>query len=224
MEPAEKPSRARRFLFAAVRWTALAAVLIGIGWGLELCRSSRLAVWVAREGGTFTADEIKVPEAAGFDTSDSIPIYWNVARFERRGVTYVLAHYYRSWEDLHNRPKSMSTDVCFVVLPGPDLAPVRLSSARMPSDVPLAAPDPVQGFPERWHASLLSGFPSPPPEALGRLLPPAVQQELLAAGDLLTGFVAVGRIVRLDTIKSYTVPPYDRLLAIAERCAAAWRR
>jgi len=224
MEPADRPSRVRRFLLAGLRYGALAAVLIGIGWGLERCRSSRLAIWVAREGGTFTADEIKVPEAAGFDTSDSIPVYWNVARFERQGVVYVLAHYYRSWKDLHDRPQSMSTDVCFVVLPGPDLATVRVSGSRLPSDVPLELPDPVHGFPERFKISALSGLPTPTPEALGRLFPPAVQQELLAAGDLLTGFVAFGRIVRLDTAKSYTVPPYDRLLAIAERCAAAWRR
>lgn len=215
----------KRFLLRAAQIAAVVAVAAAIGLGIESCRSRRLAVWVAREGGSFSAAEIPVPEAADFDGgAPDGAVYWNVARFERQGVVYVLAHSYRSWEDLHHRQQSTSTDVCFVVVPGPELPPVRVSGVHLRSEAGLAPPDAVHGFSDRWRVQVHPGAAAPAPEALGRLIPPAVQQELLAAGDLLSGLVVRGRTVRLDTEKTYTTPPYDRLLPLAERLAAHWRR
>ena len=211
---------------------AAVAVLIAIGYLIERWRRRELQSWAAAQGGTFEGggilDEVAIPEAASFGTSagsDRIT-YNNVTRIVRPEATYVLAQYYHQYLDTRNNRKSNSCVVCFVTLPSGDWPSVSVHRPVFdllgrPKPSPLAVPGAVPGF-SAFEIQPREEGTTPGPDALARLLPPAVQNELVANPDLISGLSSDGRIVRVAAVGQRTGYPHAKVFEVARRMAAAW--
>lgn len=211
----------------------LVAALSAIGLSIEWFRRRGLQKWALAQGGTFEAGGIlkgvDVPEAAPFEgTSEEKPTYHNVTRIEEKGTSIVLAQYHQTYKDIQNNVKSVSHVVCFISLPGADWPAVEVyppfRSALLPGlaperPAPLAIKEASPAFAAAFEVRALSGTA---PEAPARLLPAAVQEELLANEGLIHGLQARGRTVRVQAVGRPTGYPHQEVHAVAKRLAAAW--
>ena len=216
---------------------AAVIVLVSIGYLIERWRRRDLEKWAVEQGGRFEGggilDEIPVPEAAPFDANpgkDRIT-YNNVIRIERPEATYVLAQYYHQFLDTKNTAQSFSCVVCFVTLPAGEWPEVRVY--RPMADVfgimdkilpnpPVPVPGASPAFAAAFEARAVKGASSPDPAALSRLLPAAVQTELLSSEDLIAGLVVRGRTVRVQAVGQVTGYPHQKVFEAVRRMAGAW--
>ena len=213
---------------------AAVVVLVTIGYMVERWRRRELRNWAVAQGGKFEGggilDEVAIPEAAPFDANagkDRIT-YNNVTRIERSEATYTLAQYYHQYLDTRNNQKSYTYGVCFVTLPQGDWPSVRIF--RPMTDVfglvdrekPVAVPGASPAFAAAFETTPLKDAPTPSPEALARLLPEAVQKELLSNETLIAGLHVHGRVARIQAVGQVTGYPHQQVFGVAQRMAAAW--
>ena len=210
------------FLLNAGSVLAFVALALGIGYGLERRRRRALRIWAEEQGGTFEPGEVELPEAAAFDGpgGEEKPLYTHVARVS----TFVLARYYTSWKDARNNRKSSSHVVCFISRPGAAWPSVAVSRAMpnlfgRPEPAKLAVPDATPAF-----AAAFEVRGDATPEALARLLPRAVQEELLGNETLVSGLGTRGDVARLQAVGQLAGGyPHAKLYEVARRLAAAWK-
>ena len=217
------------FLQNAASVLVFAALALGIAYGLERFRRRALRTWANEQGGTFEPGAVEVPEAAGFDGSGGgdIPPYSHVVRVSTPEATYVLARHYHSWRDVRNDRKSSSQVFCFIRRPGAAWPAVDVQRSvkgfaagllGRPEPVSLAVPGAAPDF-----AAAFQVVGEGSPEALARLLPPAVQRELLASETLIAGLRTHGDVTRLQAVGQLAGGyPHRKIYAIARRLVAAW--
>jgi hypothetical protein len=232
------------FLQSALSILALVAVVSAVGLTIEWYRRRALRTWAAEQGGTFEAGAflagVAVPEAAAFGGAcggegDGKTTYHNVSRFTRPEASYVVAQSHSTWKDMKGNVESSSQVVCFVTLPGGPLPEVSITPAphavaRMgaalvgrPEPATLKVPDATSDFEGKFRVLPRAGMSEVPPTAsLARLLPPSIQQELLARENLIAGLEARGTVVRLRGIGTLTGYPHQEILAAALRLGALW--
>lgn len=225
------------FLKTAVPIIAVVVVLLGVGISIEWFRRRSIAKWAQEQGGAFEAggilDGVAVPEAAPFDAAGANITYGNVTRIPRPEASYVVTQYHRTRMNTKNESKSFSCVVCFVTLPSADLPPVHVSFkssmgkpgsflGRPEPAAPLAVPESTPSFGERFEVTALSGAGEIKPEAIARLLPKEVQDELVASGDLISGVQVRGNVVRLQAISKQFGYPHEEVFKVAQRLAAEW--
>lgn len=212
-------------------------VLIGIGYSIEWFRRRSVQKWAESQGGAFAAGTLlegtPVPEGAAFDQKSKVT-YSNVSRFKRPEASYVVAQAHVIWNDFHNRQKSSSSVVCFIELPGSAFPPVRLHRRFTALDVarsvapgleipkPIAVPGASPAFAEKFEVLALSDAGPVAPESLPPLFPKAVQDELVAQGEVVSGLQVRGSTVKLQAISQHFTYPHEEMFEIAKRLAAAW--
>jgi hypothetical protein len=225
------------FLQTAASLIALAVVVSAVGMTIEWFRRRSVQKWAMEQGGSFEAggilDGVQVPEAAPFDARMRKVTYSNVSRIPRPEASYVVAQYHTTWKDSKDRMQSFSCVVCFVVLPKADLPPVHVSFAKRASPQasllglpepppPLKVPESTPAFDEKFQVTPSSEGGAIRPEALAQFLPRAVQDELAAKEDLISGLLVRGNVVRVLAVgREYTYPHKD-VFDVAVRLAGAW--
>ncbi len=218
------------FLQNAGSVLAFVALALGIGFGLELVRRRALRTWAEQQGGTFEPGAVEVPEAAGFDGAGGgdIPPYSHVVRVSTPEATYVLARHYHSWKDVRNTRKSSSQVFCFISRPGAAWPAVTVQRSvkgfaanllGRPEPVSLAFPDATPAF-----AAAFEVTGEATPDALARLLPRAVQEELLAGETLVADLQARGGVARLRAVGQLAGGyPHRKIYEVARRLVIAWK-
>lgn len=227
----------KAYLLNAACVAAAVVVLLGIGFSIEWFRRRSVQKWAESQGGSFTAGTIlegtPVPEAAAFDTNMKAT-YSNVSRIQRPEASYVVAQYHAIWKDFRDRQQSFSCVVCFIDLPKGGFPPVRvgyrstrpefvkaiLPETPGPAAIPLA--DATPAFHERFEVLPLSDAGPVKPESLAPLLPRAVQDELVAKGDLISGFSVRGNVIKLEAVQQQFGYSHREVFEVAVRLAAAW--
>lgn len=216
---------------------AAVVVLSTIGYLVERWRRREVERWAATQGGTFEGggilDEVVIPEAAPFDANagDDRITYNHVTRIVRPEATYTLAQYYHQWKDVKNTQRSSTCVVCFVTLPAGDWPQVRvfrpLSDPLGIRDMlqqtsPVKVPGAQSAFAAAFEVHPLLGTPAPNPEALAKLLPSAVQTELLATESLIGSLLVRGRVIRIQAVDQLTGYPHPQVFEVARRLTTAW--
>jgi len=221
------------FLQTALSIIAVVLVVSAIGLSIEWLRRRSLQKWAQERGGTFDPgaflDGVELPEAKPFDLGVEKAKYHNVTRISRPEASYVVTQSQTMWKDTKSEWKSFSCVVCFITLPAPPLPTVRVS---FPTRAPLlgrpapAAPvrvaDASPAFTEEFELRPLGEGGEPSAEAVARVLPKAVQDELVASRSLISGFEVRGNVVRLQAVSKQTGYPHQDVFACAERLVAAW--
>ena len=225
------------FLLSAAALLGIIGVVTAIGLTIEWNRRRSIRNWVQEQGGTFEAggilSGIPVPEAAPFDVPTANVSYSNVSRITRPEASYVVAQYRISWKDMQNKVESFSCVVCFVTMPGGEFPPVYVSFpmrgslfasklGRPAPPAPLKVPDSSTAFAEKFEVTPQKDAGDVKSETLVRLLPTAVQDELVASDTLLSGLEARGGVVRLQAISRQSGYPHKEVFDVAIRLAAAW--
>jgi hypothetical protein len=212
-------------------------LFVGVGYSIEWFRRRSVQKWAEAQGGSFTAGTIlagtPVPEGAAFDQKQNVT-YTNVSRFKRPEATYVVAQSHVIWKDIHDRQQSSSAVVCFIDLPGSAFPPVRVHRRHTVLEVmrsvapgmelpkPLTLAEAVPAFAEQFEVLPLSDAGPVKSETLPPLLPKAVQDELVAKGELVAGLQVRGTVVRLQAVGQQYTYPHEDVFEIAKRLAAAW--
>ena len=223
------------FLQTALSIVALVLVVSALGLSIEWYRRRSLQKWAQDRGGTFEPgaflDGVALPEAKPFDTHAEKVTYHNVTRIVRPEASYILAQYGNRWKNTKDQWESFSCVVCFITLPGPELPSVDVSFptpalgsllGRPERPAPIRAADAAPEFAEHFEARPLTGAADPSADAVARLLTKAVQEELVARRDLISGFQSRGNVVRLQAVSKQTGYPHLDVFACAERLVAAW--
>ena len=225
------------FLQTAGSILALVIVVSAIGYAIELFRRRSLQKWAQVQGGSFEAggilEGVQVPEAAAFDTRMKKVTYSNVSRIARPEASYVVSQYHTTWRGTKDELKSFSCVVCFITLPKADLPPVHVSFPKhanilgsllgMPDPPPpLKVPDSSTAFAEKFEVTALEDAGDVKPEALARLLPKAVQDDLVANEHLISGLLVRGNVVRVMAVGKEYGYPHKEVFDVAARLAAAW--
>ena len=218
------------FLQNAASVLVFAALALGVAYGLERFRRRALRTWANEQGGTFEPGAVEVPEAAGFDGSGGgdIPPYSHVVRVSTPEATYVLARHYHSWRDVRNNRQSSSQVFCFISRPGTAWPAVDVGRSvkgfaanllGRPEPVTLAVPEATPAF-----AAAFQVTGEATPDALARLLPRAVQEELLATETLIAGLQARGGVASLRAVGQLAGGyPHRQLYEVARRLVTAWK-
>jgi hypothetical protein len=225
------------FLQTALSTLALVVVLSAIGLSIEWYRRRSLQRLALEKGGTFEAggilDGAEVPEAKAFDGPASKATYHNVTRIVRSEASYVLAQGEYRWKGFRDEQKSVSYVVCFITLPGPELPSVSVSfPARAFLLGPmLGVPDPppplkvaeaTPAFAEHFEVRPLKSSGATSADAIARLLPKGIQDEMVASRALVSGFQVRGSVVRLEAVSQETGYPHRDVFSCAGRLVAAW--
>lgn len=210
------------FLRSLLWWLPLIAVAAAVGWTLEWRRRREARGLAEEHGGAFLPGglikSVDIPEAVAFDGADGTASYNNVVRFDRPEGAIVVGTYYNSWKDIRGQHKSSSYGVVFVTLPW-EAPALDVTSRSLRATPELEVPDATDAFKTEFMAEGKAG-----PEELRRLLPRAVQEELLAHPSLVHGFRTRGRIARVQAVGQLTGgTPHRKLYEIARRLAAAWK-
>jgi hypothetical protein len=220
---------------------AAIVVLCGVGYSIEWFRRRAVQKWAESEGGTFAAGTIlggtPVAEGAAFDTKLNVT-YNNVSRFKRPEASYVVGQYHAIWDDIHHRQQSTTCVVAFIEIPNNGFPPVRIDfhsgmrdivtsvvPAVVPGawvPVPIPLPDATPAFAERWDVLPLSDGGPVKPESLAPFLPKAVQDELVASGELISQITVRGNIIKIQAVGRIATHPHKEVFEIAKRLGALW--
>ena len=225
------------FLQTAASIVALVVVLSAIGLGIEWFRRRSVQKWAQELGGSFEAggilDGVAVPEAGPFDAGMKKVTYSNVSRITRPEASYVVAQYHSIFQDFRNQTKSFSCVVCFVTVPKADLPAVQVSFPKRPipcgslvglpnPPAPLPVPDAAPAFTERFEVRALPDSGPIATDAVARLLPRGVQDELVARESLISGLLVRGNVVRVMGVGEEYRYSHKEVFEAATRLAAAW--
>lgn len=219
-------------------WILAAAVVItAIGMTVEWFRKRGIRDWAKQQGGSFESgtllEGLPVPEAAPFDFPGVKVVYSNVSRFSRPEAAYVVSQYQTMWKTTKDEWQSFSCVVCFITLPGPPWPPVKIQEPDpnllagilgRPAEqaAPIPVPDVTAAFSEALEVRPMSGGDTVAPESLARLLPKAVQEELVAQRGLITQVQVRGNTVRLQAVSQFAGFPHREVFEVAKRLGAAW--
>jgi hypothetical protein len=226
------------FLQSAASILAVVVVVTAIGLTIEWYRRRSIQKWVQEKGGTFEAGKllsgVAVPEAAPFDGGRDNITYDNVSRIARPEASYTVAQYHTTWRGTKNEVKSFSCVICLVTMPGVELPTVQVSfpsrgnmlASMLGREDTSAPPIPVPGsspaFNEKFEVTTPTRSTEIKPGSLERLLPKAVQDELVANESLISGFQVRGNAVRLQAVGRQVGYPHQEVFDVAVRLAAAW--
>lgn len=228
--------RMKSFLKTTLSVIALIIVLSAIGLSIEWFRRRSIQKWAQSQGGTFEPGSLlgglPLPESAPFHSEGGKFTYSNVSRFVRPEASYVVAQYENRWQDFRNEWKTVSYVVCFVTLPSGAWPGVKVHAPmggflselipRSEASAPLKVPEATPAFAAKFQVLPGPGAGEISPEALARLLPTAVQQELLAQESLIAGFQVRGNVARVAAVSRETGYPHREVFDAARRLGAIW--